>query len=105
MTCEDEVPESDDPDRLTPEEEEFPAMAPEGEVEFTDAQYESGGWQYAQWMMTHTFGRDRIATHQYVAPDDVRGPGLGKHDPGRGFRMQRLQQSISNHLAAAGYIG
>jgi N-acetyl-anhydromuramyl-L-alanine amidase AmpD len=76
-----------------------------GTIKYTDEQYESGAWQYAQWMMDHTFGRDRIVSHSSVAGDEVRGPGLGKHDPGKGFNWPRLQESISRHLTAAGYMG
>ena len=76
-----------------------------GEIDFSDEQYESGGWQYAQWMMEHKFGRDRIAAHSAVAGDDVRGPGLGKHDPGRAFSWRHLQEQITIHLEAAEYIG
>lgn len=84
---------------------DFKAVMKNGSVPFTDAQYESGGWQCAQWMMEHDFGRQRIVTHQAVAGDEVRGPGLGKLDPGVGFNHGRLTNVINAELAAAGYEG
>ena len=72
-----------------------------GTVKFTDAQYESGGWQCAMWMLEYDFGRSRIVDHQAVAGDDVRGPGLGKLDPGVGFNHGRLTNVINAELAAA----
>ena len=77
----------------------------DGTISFTEEQYDSGGWQYAQWMMEHGFGRDRIVSHSLVAGDEIRGPGLGKHDPGKGFSWRHLQEMISSHLSAAGFIG
>lgn len=76
-----------------------------GEISYTEEQYFSAGWQCAQWMMEHKFGRDRIARHSSVASDDVRGPGLGKYDPGTGFSWRDLQEQITIHLEAAGHIG
>lgn len=75
------------------------------EILYSEEQYFSAGWQCAQWMMEHKFGRDRIARHSSVASDDVRGPGLGKHDPGTGFSWRDLQEQITFHLEAAGHIG
>ena len=65
-----------------------------GKAKFTDEQYESGGWQYAQWMEAYDFGRHRVVTHAEIAGDDVRGPGLGKLDPGVGFNQGRLTNEI-----------
>ncbi len=84
---------------------EFKVAMKKGLPAFTDAQYESGGWQCAQWMMAYEFGRQRIVDHQAVAGDDVRGPGLGKIDPGVGFNHGRLTNVINAELAAAGYQG
>lgn len=86
-------------------EPDFKNAMKRGTPQFTDAQYESGGWQCAQWMMAYEFGRARIVTHQAVAGDDVRGPGLGKLDPGVGFNHGRLTNVINSELAAAGYTG
>jgi len=72
-----------------------------GTAKFTDEQYESGGWQYAQWMLAHDIPRHRIVTHQQVAGDDVRGPGLGKLDPGNGFNHGRLTNFITRFLKEA----
>lgn len=69
-----------------------------GTAKFTDEQYESAGWQYAQWMEAHDFGRHRIVTHAQVAGDDVRGPGLGKLDPGVGFNHGRLSNFINRSM-------
>jgi len=84
---------------------EFVKALDSGENLYSEEQYFSAGWQCAQWMMEHKFGRDRIASHSLVAGDDVRGPGLGKHDPGTGFSWLELQEQISFHLEAAGHIG
>ena len=65
-----------------------------GTAKFTDEQYESGGWWCAQKMQEHDFERHRVVTHAQVAGDDVRGPGLGKLDPGVGFNHGRLTNSI-----------
>ncbi|KKN68911.1 hypothetical protein LCGC14_0446970 [marine sediment metagenome] len=65
-----------------------------GKAQFTPEQYESGGWQYAQWMNAYDFGRHRVVTHAQVAGDDVRGPGRGKLDPGVGFNQGRLSIAI-----------
>ena len=72
-----------------------------GNVGYTDEQYESGGWQYAQWMQEHDFERPRIVTHAQVAGDDVRGPGLGKRDPGVGFNHGRLTMAIDRATQGA----
>ncbi len=69
-----------------------------GTAKFTDKQYESGGWQYAQWMLDYAIPRHRIVTHAQVAGDDVRGPGLGKLDPGVGFNHGRLTNSINRFI-------
>ncbi|KKM88500.1 hypothetical protein LCGC14_1258210, partial [marine sediment metagenome] len=45
--------------------------------------------------------RHRIVTHQQVAGDDVRGPGLGKLDPGNGFNHGRLTNFITRFLKEA----
>ena len=84
---------------------EFVRALDAGEILYSEEQYYSAGWQFAQWMMEHSFGRDRIAPHSAVAGDDVRGPGLGKHDPGKGFSWPRLQEQITIQLEAAGHIG
>ncbi len=81
---------------------EFKKAMQTGNTPFTDAQYESGGWQCAKWMLEHDFGRQRIVDHQAVAGDDVRGPGLGKLDPGVGFNHGRLTNVINAELEAAG---
>ena len=73
-----------------------------GNVRFTDEQYEAGGWQYAQWMREHDFERPLIVTHAQVAGDEVRGPGLGKVDPGVGFNHGRLTIAIQRALQEMG---
>jgi len=85
--------------------QDFKSSMKRGTPHFTEAQYESGGWQCAQWMMAYDFGRQRIVTHQAVAGDEVRGPGLGKLDPGVGFNHGRLTNVINAELAAAGVEG
>ena len=65
-----------------------------GDVGFTDAQYDAGGWLYANWMVEHNFARDWIVSHSIVADDYVRGKGKGKRDPGVGFRHGRLTINI-----------
>jgi N-acetyl-anhydromuramyl-L-alanine amidase AmpD len=81
---------------------DFKRAMKRGSRSFTDEQYESGGWQCANWMLAHDFGRQRIVTHQAVAGDDVRGPGFGKLDPGVGFNHGRLTNVINAELEAAG---
>jgi len=71
-----------------------------GNVGFTDAQYESGGWLCHQWMTEHGFTRARITTHAVVSGDDVRGEGKGKVDPGIGFHQGRLTVAISQAASA-----
>ncbi len=80
--------------------DEFKREMHRGNVGFTDEQYEAGGELYAQWMREHGFDRSRVVTHAQVAGDDVRGPGLGKLDPGVGFNHGRLTIAIDRAAAA-----
>ncbi len=71
-----------------------------GSAKFTEEQYDSGGWQYAQWMQTYNFSYPMIVDHRTVAGDDVRGLGKGKLDPGNGFNHGKLTDAIRRHLDA-----
>ena len=69
-----------------------------GSAQFTEAQYDAGGWQLAAWMRAWQFGYERVVDHRAVASDAVRGMGLGKLDPGVGFNHGMLTDSIRRHL-------
>jgi N-acetyl-anhydromuramyl-L-alanine amidase AmpD len=66
---------------------------------FTDAQYESGGYLYAQWTTSYPhMTQERIVGHMEVAGDDVRGQGKGKRDPGAAFRWDKLWESYDHWM-------
>ena len=66
----------------------------QGNVGFTDAQYEAGGELYAKWMKDYDFARSRIVGHSVVSGDEIRGEGRGKKDPGVGLNQGRLTIAI-----------
>ena len=73
-----------------------------GNVGYTDAQYEMGGWLYAHWMLEHSFERYRVAPHSQVSGDAVRGERKGKIDPGVSFNHGRLTNEINRNLKEMG---
>ena len=59
---------------------------------YTDKQYRSLGWLFAQTQSTTNIGLADVAGHDSVAGDDVRGEGKGKIDPGPNFDWARFYE-------------
>jgi AmpD protein len=58
---------------------------------YTEAQYEAGGYLYAEWTKKYPrITKGRIVDHSVVAGDDIRGAGKGKRDPGPAFDTLRF---------------
>ncbi len=59
---------------------------------YTDKQYSSLGWLFAQTQSTTNIGLADVAGHDSVAGDAVRGEGKGKIDPGPNFDWARFYE-------------
>lgn len=67
---------------------------------YTDAQYRSGGWLYASWMLRFPqISLPRIVAHSSVSGDDVRGAGKGKIDPGPAFDRRKFDEWLGRWVA------
>lgn len=72
----------------------------DGVPKFADPQYPAVAELIAGWMHRYDIPRGMVTGHETVAGDDVRGPGKGKLDPGRGFDHLRFWGLVHGHLAA-----
>lgn len=58
---------------------------------YRNTQYRSLGWLCAQWQDRHAaINKLRIVPHSLISPDEIRGAGKGKRDPGVGFDWDRF---------------